>query len=274
MYIIGAVVDTKQSKVALYNKEYKLLTKKIGACEELSKLCLDVLAESGASVSDVEYVGVSVDSARTNPDSVAAELEQKIGAKCIASSLIGAKALGEAYATNDVPSLFLLKIDDTVETGVVIDKKLYSGVHTRGGSVAHMVINFGGFECACGGSGCFEAYVGNAGLKRIAAEAGVEGAESITHKELFDMDTPAAARAKDLYVKYLANGITNLINLFQLNEFVLEGAFTEAGEKIMKPIMDIVLVEQFSHNMSNKCNVRFANQEIDTALLGAALLGR
>jgi len=188
--------------------------------------------------------------------------------------LMSAKALGEAYVADDVDSLFLLNIEDTVDCGVVIDKKLYSGTHLRGGNVAHTVISFGGFECACGNRGCFQAYACNAGLRRIAAEAGVEGAETITHKELFDKTTPSAEQAKETYVKFLAGGITNLINLFQLREFVIEGSLTEAGDKLMKPMMDLILREQFTHNMPNKCNVRFSGKAENTALLGAALLGR
>jgi len=274
MYIISAVIDHEQSRVALYDRNYKLLLKKDGMPAELSKLCADVITEGGIRSADVDYVGVAVDPTAGSFASVAADLEKKINVKCCGASLMNAKALGEAYITDDVTSLLMIKIDDTVESGVVIDQKLYEGAHLRGGNVAHSVINYGGFECRCGKRGCFEAYASNSGLQRIAAEAGVAGAESITHAKLFDMNTPEAERAKELYVKYFAGGLTNLINLFQLQELVLEGPFTEAGDKIMKPMMDIILREQFTHDMPNKCNVRFSHKETDTALIGAALIGR
>ncbi|MBE6602504.1 MAG: ROK family protein [Ruminococcaceae bacterium] len=274
MYKIGAVVDEKRCEVALYDAEYTLLQKKLGGASELSSLSLELLTEKNVKADDVAYVGIAVDAVLGDPSLYAAEAERTIGIKCLGASLMGARALGEAYLTNDVSSLFLLKVADTVECGVVIDKKLYEGVHLRGGNVAHMVINFGGYECTCGKRGCLEAYASNAGLRKIAAEAGVEGAESITHATLFNMNTPNAERAKELYVKYFACGVTNLVNLFQLEEFVLDGAIGEAGDKIMAPLMDIVLTEQFSHNMPDKCNVRFASKEADTATLGAALLGR
>ena len=86
------------------------------------------------------------------------------------------------------------------------------------------------------------------------------------------MTTPEAERAKEMYVNYLASGITNIINLFQPNELVLEGSLTEAGDKLLKPTMDIVLREQYTRSLSTKCNVRFASVKEDTTLLGAALL--
>ena len=86
-------------------------------------------------------------------------------------------------------------------------------------------------------------------------------------------DKRKAETAKKLYVDYLASGITNIINLFQPNELVLDGPFTKVGDALMNPMMDIILREQYSRNMPNKCNVRFTNNE-DTALIGAALLAR
>ena len=274
MYIVSAVLNVNKSTVALFDKEYKLLAKTEGGQQELCQLCLNVIAENGAKTADVDYIGVAVDGALGAPASVAAELEKNTGVKCYGASLIGAKALGEAYTAGDVPFLVDLKIDDKVECGIVVDKKIYFGMNQQEVNVSSMVIAFGGYECDCGRKGCFEAYASKSGLKRIAAEAGVTGAEGLTHKELFAMNTPEAECAKKLYVEYLSNGITNIINLFQPNEVVLEGPFTEVGDALNAPMMDIILREQYTHSMPNKCNIRTANTAVDTALLGAALLGR
>lgn len=274
MYIIGAVLENSKITVALYDKKFKLLLKKDVLHDDISNACLDVISEGRIKRDDVDYIGVAVESPFNTSVFDATEIEKNIGIKCYTASLISAKALGEAYTTNDTPYLFMLKIDDTIECGIVIDKKLYSGAHNLGGKVAHIVINFNGYECTCGRKGCFEAYASNSGLRRIAAESGVPGWEKLTHAKLFEMNSPSADRAKKLYVDYLASGITDLINLFQPNELVLEGAFTELGDELMTPIMDIILREQYTHDTPDKCNVRFANNEVNTALIGAALLGR
>lgn len=272
MYIISAVLEKENSKVALYDKEYKLILKKDGTGADLSKLCMDAISESGIKSADVDYIGVAVDGC--TPDAVAAEVEKSTGIKCYGSSIMSARALGEAYATNDVPNLILVKIDDTVECGIVIDKKMYAGENQMGGKIGHMIINFGGYECACGSKGCFEAYASISGLKRIAAESGVADTDSLTHAKLFAMNSAEADQAKKLYVEYLVSGITNVINLFQPNELVLEGPFTEVGDALNVPMMEIILREQYTHSMPNKCNIRVALKDTDTALIGAALLGR
>ena len=266
MYIISAVIEKEQARVALLDKhEYKLLLKKEGTLDALATLCSDVISEGGIKAADVDYIGVAADF------SIAPKLEAKTGIKCIGATLTDARALGEAYEQSDANTLVMLKIDDTVECGIVIDKKLYTGANGQSGNVAHMVINYNRFECSCGNRGCFEAYASNSGFKRIVSEAGVSVA---THKELFAMSTPESKLAQKNYVNYLATGITNIINLFQPRHLVFEGPFTEVGDALMEPLMDIILREQYTHSMPNKCDVRFASTEEDTALIGAALLGR
>lgn len=273
MYIIGAVLEKEQTKIALFDQEYRLLTKKVGALSNATNLCTDILSEYGIAASDVSHIGVAVESSTPSPLAVAANIEKALGIPCQGTSLIGARALGEAYLAR-VPSLIVLAIEDTVECGIVINEQIFAGMHPPDGNVAHMAINHGGYPCACGRQGCFEAYVSNSGLKRIAAEAGMTDTDSLTPSLLFGMNTPEAECAKELYVKYLASGITNIINLFQTNELVLEGPFTEAGDALMGPMMDIVLREQYSRDLPNKCNIRFSNKETDTSLIGAARLGR
>ena len=274
MYIISAVIEKDQSRVAIYDTEHTLLLKKEGPFASLSKLCLDAISEQNIKPTDVKYIGIAVDDSVGTPALIASDIEKDTGIRCLYASVMGARALGEAHLSGDVPSLFLLKVDNTVECGIVIENKVFSDTHHLGGNIAHMVIHSGGYACTCGRKGCFEAYASNAGLKRIAAESGLADVESLTHAELFNMCSPEAELAKKKYVTYLAGGITNIINLFQPNELVLEGPFTTVGEALTAPMMDILLREQYTHSLSNKCKIRLSDQTEDTALIGASLLER
>lgn len=272
MYIISAVIEQERTAVALLDKEYKLCLKKEEVRADLFTLCSEVISESGIYAAEVLYAGVAVDGSVGCHSKAASELEKSTGIKCFSASLTDAKALGEAYYLNDADTLVLLAVDEEIECGIVIGKKAYAGTYRNGRNVAHTVISFDGFECSCGRRGCFEAYACNSGFNRIVAEAGIDGA--LTHSELFAMNTPEADYAKKLYVEYLSAGITNIINLFQPRHLVLDGPFTKVGDALMAPMMDIILREQYTHSMPNKCDVRFANTDADTALIGAALLGR
>jgi predicted NBD/HSP70 family sugar kinase len=252
----------------------KKLSKLLCAVLVLAILCSSLISEFGITSSDVDYIGITADECSGAPLSIASDLENALGIKCLATSLIGATTLGEAYVSNDTDSLVMLKIDDKIECGIVIYKELYADGHVINKNVAHTVIDFGGFECSCGKRGCFEAYAGISGLRRIAAGCGVEGAGSITHSELFSLNTAEAEKAKKAYIEYLATGITNIINLFQPRHLVLDGPFTKVGDSLMTPMMDIILRDQYTHSMPNKGSIRFATVDVDTASIGAALLRR
>ncbi len=278
MYIIGVVLDNNKTKAALFDNEYRQIAireapSKDGA-DTAAELCRALISDSGISASDVEYIGIAACEKIGSPSSLATELEKQTGIKTVAESIINAKALAEAYLSGDEDSIILIKIGEGVESSVVIDKKIYKGSNGLGGKVAHTVINFGGYECSCGRCGCFEAYAGNAGLKRIAAEAGVKNAEGITVTELFKMSDATATLAKEIYIKRLANALIDIINLFQTNELVLEGELCEIGDGLLDPMMEIILRDQYTKLSQNKCNVRFASNKTDTALVGAALILR
>ena len=168
----------------------------------------------------------------------------------------------------------MLKIDDEVESAIVIDKKLYFGANGEGAKLSHMIINANGYDLGCGPRGCFEAYVSRKGISRILSDAGIECAEEVLATELFAMSGEAAENAKNAYTNYLASALVNIINLFQPQEMVLEGDFTSVGYNLFKPLMEIVLDEQYTSRSPKKCNVRFSRTQNDTVSLGAALLGR
>lgn len=273
MYILSVVLEKNKCTAFLFDEAYKSVSKKVGEAEDVIKLCSEMLLENGIRPCDVDYIGVAVDDASVKPDVLLRDIEKNVGIRCIGVPFMSAKALGEAYASGDSELLFV-KIEDCVECGIVIHNKLCPDTHQLRDRIAHMVIDAGGYECSCGRQGCFEAYVSSSGLRRIAAEAGVEGSDTVTHEKLFQMDTPEAVKARTLYVKYFAIGLTNIINLFQPSEMVLEGSFTRAGDNLMKPMMDIVLREQYSRSMPNKCNIRFSDRGVDVVGLGVALLGK
>jgi len=277
MYIISVEFGAKKLSAALFTKEYNKTacaeaeyscTCKDAAIADAAKLVKSLIENNKLSASDVEFIGAAVPECYGCPCCIASEIEKQTGIKTVAESTVNARALGEAKLAGK-SSLIMLSIDDKVESGIVIDNKVYAGFSHLGGKVAHMVIDVGGYECECGRKGCFEAYVSNAGVKHIAADAGVK-AETLA--ELFAMTDAAAEAAKTTYIEHLANGITDIINLFQPHELVLDGPFTKVGDPIMKPMMEIVLRDQYTRHSPNKCNVRFANTEADTVLLGAALI--
>lgn len=270
MYIIGTLLEDNKIKAALCGEKYKLLSKKEADFDlsSAAQFFSELLSETGTCPADVKYIGAAVGEDMGTPEEIAKILSEKSGIKTVCGSIIGARALGEACLEGDVPSLVMLDINDTVESATVIDKKLYAC-----GNFNHMAVDFGGFECACGRRGCFEACVSNSGIRRIATEGGVANAESITLDGLIADGSNEAKLAVERYIRYLASGITDIINLFQPCELVLDGVILKYESEIFKPMMDIVLREQYTASSPDKCRIRFARCGEDSTVIGAALLG-
>jgi N-acetylglucosamine repressor len=65
---------------------------------------------------------------------------------------------GEGATTGD---LVFVSVSDGLGVGVVVNGEVMRGKHNVGGEFGHVPINADGPPCACGASGCWEAYVSN-----------------------------------------------------------------------------------------------------------------
>jgi len=108
---------------------------------------------------------------------LAALLEREFGCAVALENDANAAALAEWQARAPRPaSLVYLTLSTGVGAGLVLDGRLYRGMHDLAGEVGHAPVVWDGEPCACGLRGCLEAYVGGAAwtrrLRRIAPESG------------------------------------------------------------------------------------------------------
>lgn len=284
MAIISITLRTNIINAAVLGDDYKISAKAEAEIKEAEKaaaegaaLCLKLMEEQSLAKEDVKYIGIGVSEGVGCPKAAAEEIEKAVGIKTVSAPLINALAMGEAYVNaDDASSIAILCIDEKVNSCVMIDHKIYEGAG-QGGDFAHMVIKNNGFKCECGRNGCFQAYVSKSGLRTIAEDCGVFDSEKATLKSIFDAADVGdfmASGAKTFFIEYMASGVTDIINLFQPHQLVIFGHVTELGDRLMRPMMDIVLKDQYTRNSPNKGVVRFAQPEDDVLLVGAALLGR
>src|SRR5205823_10444468 len=86
-----------------------------------------------------------------------------------------AAALGEFLfgPSRGINNLILLTLGTGVGGGVVADGHLLQGADNAAAELGHVKVEFtNGHPCACGKSGCLEAYAGAAGISRIAKDVG------------------------------------------------------------------------------------------------------
>ena len=84
-----------------------------------------------------------------------------------------------------------------------------------------------------------------------------------------DQDQPAA-----LVIRYLAEGITNIINIFQPNILSIGGGVCNEKEYLTKPLIEIINCDQYTRTSKNKTQVVTATLGNDAGIIGAASLGK
>ena len=174
-------------------------------------------------------------------------MEDALGKKAFIENDANAAAYGEyvAGAAKGAKNAVCITLGTGVGGGIVIDGKIYSGSNFGGAEIGHTVISVDGPQCTCGRKGCFEVYSSATGLIRMTKEALAEHPESMMKEEehnsgrtAFNYMRKGDAAAKevvDKYIKYLAAGITNTLNIFQPDVLCIGGGVCNEGDPLLLP---------------------------------------
>ena len=200
-----------------------------------------------------------------------------------------AAALGESWrgAGKDYKTIVLVTLGTGVGGGIVLNGKLYEGNRSAGAEIGHTVIKLNGEKCTCGRRGCFEAYASATALIRQTRQAMARNsnstlwklcggnAENADGKTAFDgMRTgdKTAAKIVNDYVRYLAEGIANLANIFRPEAVLLGGGICAEGETLLLPLQKQVNKMLFGGAQYAPVKVLRANLGNDAGLYGAVRL--
>ena len=200
-------------------------------------------------------------------------------------------ALAEASvgAGRGAHSTVVITLGTGVGGGVVLEGRMLTGWTGAASELGHMVIEEGGAECTCGRRGCFEAYASATALIRmtraamdahpdsamhvVAAENGaVDGRTAFAAKERGDA---AAAEVVNAYIRSLASGVTNIINIFFPEVVAFSGGVANQGEALLTPLREEVHRQEFGYRYVKR-HARLVQCELgyQSGVIGAALLAK
>ena len=200
-------------------------------------------------------------------------------------------ALAEATvgAGKGAHSTVVITLGTGVGCGVVLEGKMLTGYTGAASELGHMVIAEDGAKCTCGRRGCFEAYASATALIRMTRDAMAENPDSVMFavaKENGAIDgrtafmaaergDTAAAEVVREYVKYLAAGVTNVVNIFFPEIVAFSGGVANQGEALLKPLREEVRRQEFGgayvkrHAKLVQCTLGY-----QAGIIGAALLAK
>ncbi len=218
------------------------------------------------------------------------DIEKTFDKKTYIDNDANVAAYGEylAGAAKGAKNAVIITLGTGVGAGIIINGKIFSGSNFAGGEIGHTVIVVDGYECTCGRKGCFEAYSSATGLIRMTREAAEAHPESKI-KQLVEADGRISARtafnaAKMLddtgievverYIKHLACGITNTINIFQPDILCIGGGVCNEGDTLLVPLKKQVAESVYSKNSAKNTEICICSLGNDAGIIGAAMLGK
>ncbi|MBQ9946887.1 MAG: ROK family protein [Oscillospiraceae bacterium] len=217
------------------------------------------------------------------------DIEKEFGVKTYLDNDANAAALGEylAGAAKGAVNAVAITLGTGVGAGIIINGRIYSGSNCAGGEIGHTVIEVDGRPCTCGRKGCFEAYSSATGLVNMTREAAEREPSSVmndyiredgkvsartAYKAMKNGD-PAGKAVTEQYVKYLACGIANTINIFQPDILCIGGGVCNEGDTLLVPLRKAVAEQVYSRNSAKNTEIVVCSLGNDAGIIGAAGLG-
>ena len=312
-YYIGIDLGGTNIKAGVVDEEFKIIAKATcktnlprpaeDICKDMAEVAKQAVKDAGLTLDDIESVGIGTPGTANSADGII-EYSNNLGFKdfhvvelmktfinkpCYVENDANAAAYGEfvAGAAKGANDAVCITLGTGVGGGIIIDKKIYSGFNFAGAEIGHTVVDPNGPMCTCGRRGCFEVFSSATGLIRMTKEAMEEDPSSVMNEMSEKMGKVSARTAfnamregdkagkavVDKYIKYLALGITNTINIFQPDILCIGGGVCNEGDPLLLPLKELVAREVYTKNSSKNSEIVIAKLGNDAGIIGAAFLG-
>ncbi len=313
-YFIGIDIGGTNISTGVVDETYKIVGRgkiKTGSARPYEEVIKDIIESVNLAVEDakinmedVRWIGAGCPGT-CNPDTgmveyannlgwnnvpLLSDIEKAFEKKTYIENDANAAAYGEflAGAAKGAKNAVVITLGTGVGAGIIINGKIFSGTNFAGGEIGHTVIVIDGYQCTCGRKGCFETYASATGLVRMTREA-LEAHPESKLTQLVEADGRVSARTAfnaakmldevgqavvDRYIRALACGITNTINIFQPDILCIGGGVCNEGDRLIVPLKKLVAEQVYSKNSSKNTEICVCSLGNDAGIIGAAMLGK
>jgi glucokinase len=306
--LVAGVVDESHQIVARAKQKTGQSPTAESLCDALVALSRQAVENAGLTPEQVDYVGIgfpgSVDRKKgtvlftPNAPFLNTPIRDWFHKSWDVPVYVGNDAncasLGECYAgaARGKHSAVVVTLGTGVGIGAVVEGQSFLGLNGNGMEGGHMVIVTDGEPCNCGRRGCWEQYSSATALKRLTrkimdhnprssmwqlCEGSLDKVGGRTAFQAARAGDPAGKQVVDLYLKYLATGLANLVNIFQPEVLCLGGGVSnEADDLFLDPLRELVARERYNTHQKDEPQTMLLKCQLgnDAGIIGAALLGR
>lgn len=306
--LVAAVVNEHNQIVARAKRKTADSSTAEMLCEDLVLLAQEAAQTAGLRMNEIRDIGIgfpgSVDRKRgivrytPNAPFLDTDVREYFHRTWNVPVYVGNDAncasLGECYAgaARGKHSAVVVTLGTGVGIGAVVEGQSFLGFNGNGMEGGHMVIVVDGTPCNCGRRGCWEQYASATALKRLTreemmrdpassmwelCEGSVQKVGGRTAFQAARHGDAAGKRVVGLYLKYLAAGLTNLVNIFQPEILCMGGGVSnESDDLFLDPLRDLVAGERYNSRQKDAPQTLLVKCQLgnDAGVIGAALLGR
>lgn len=313
MYYIGIDVGGTNIKAGLVNEKGEILHRaqaptgadrpsaEIGA--DIGKLAASVRDMAGLSDLDIVSCGIGIPGACSDKEGkvlytaninfrdfpLKETVQREINVPVHLGNDANCAALGEYHMLEEKPeNMVFITLGTGVGGGLIINGKLYTGANGIAGEVGHIMVCRDGELCGCGRRGCWEAYASVTALIRQTKAYALSNPDSAVRQacgpdfeelsgktafELAKAGDAGAAQIVDKWISYVADGVVDMVNIFQPSLLLIGGAISREGDTLMVPLREKVERDMYK-SCVKKPEIRVARYGNDAGLIGAAFLGK
>lgn len=183
-------------------------------------------------------------------------VSRELGCPVLLDNDVNVMALGEQHSgvARSVEHFLFVKIGTGIGCGIVVGGQLYRGVDGCAGDIGHIRVEEFGPICACGNTGCLEAFFGGAALARdVTAAARAARSENLARMleekgELTAEDvSTAVAQGDAVAVQLVRDGgrrvgdvLASLVSFFNPGLIVIGGGVTALGHPLLAEIRGVI----------------------------------
>lgn len=276
--------------------DYKIVVK---CMADFSK---QLVLDSGYQLSDIEAVGIgcpgSIDyknntvaysnNLKMDNAPIAEELRKYWDIPVVLENDANAAAYGEYVVNGNMAEVFVaVTLGTGIGGGVILNGEIFKGYNGSGAELGHTVILTNGEPCTCGRRGCWETYASATALINQTAAAIEKNPSSLMAKlvtkygkvngrvafEAAKQGDETAKAVVEQYINYVAEGIVDIVNIFQPNKLVIGGGISNEGEYLLNPIREYVQKYDYNRYFA-RTKIEAATLLNDAGIIGAALLAK
>ncbi len=298
--IVAAVVDeygtiyAKSSTPTAMPRDYKAIF------DDMARCAIDAAEKSGISFDDIVSVGIGCPGAINIDDGIVEfsnnldfydvpikeYMENALNKPIFVDNDANCAAWGEFVAGSGkgTKNMILITLGTGVGSGIIVDGKLIHGAYDKGAEIGHSVLVVGGEKCTCGRRGCFEAYASATALinqtkKKMNEDLSSDmwaivdnDINSVVGKTPFMSKDGSGRAVLDTYLDYLAEGVVNIVNIFQPEVVCIGGGVSNAGDVLTEPINKKIKDYSFARFGKKQSVAKIASLRGDAGIIGAALI--